>query len=412
MGEALSSTQRRRTFIALANPHFRLYMLGQVISVAGNWMQTVAQGWLVYQVTSSELWLGIVSFASGLPMLLISPMAGVMADRYDRRRVMMFGLTSEMLLIFLMALLTFFEIIEAWQIALLAVGIGIALAFSEPARQAFMKELVGNDALHSGIAINAMLRNSASIMGPALAGVLLVSVGAAWCFLLNSFSFLAAIATLHIVQIGFPAEQKIVQPAWQALREGLAYIAYHQTLAPILFLATTLGVFGINAVIVLMPAFAVVALDSPTVAFTMMSMALGIGSLLGSGLSVRFGNRLGRGKLAILLGLGMPIILLIYSQVTTIPAAVVAMGFIGFGFTMFFVNSNVMIQTEVPDEYRGRVVSIWALQRFGLSPIIALFIGILAQFTSVIIALSFLAGLTLCISCGIAYRAKSVRTIQ
>ena len=387
-------------------------MFGQVISVAGNWMQTVAQGWLVYQLTGSELWLGIVAFASGLPMLLISLFAGVIADRYAKRRVMMFGLTIEMLLIASMAALTFLGIITAEIVALLAVGIGSALAFSEPARQAFMKELVGHEVLHSGIAINAMLRNTASIMGPALAGILLITVGAAWCFLINSLSFLAAIITLYVVKVRYPATANQVEVPLQALRTGLTYIAKHTTLAPILALATVMGVFGINAVMVLLPAFTAVALNSPTVAFTLMSAALGLGSLLGSSLSVRLGNRWGRGRLALRLSLVMPIVILVLSQMRSIPVAVGLMGFLGFGFTMFFVNGNVMLQTEVTDEYRGRVVSLWALQRFGLSPILALFIGLFAHLTDVVTALASFALLTLTIGLWIGQRATSIRTIK
>lgn len=248
------------TFIAFRNPAFRLYMLGQVISVAGNWMQTVAQGWLVYQLTGSELWLGIVAFASGTPMLLISPFAGVIADRYAKRRVMIMALIFEMVLIFSMAILAFLDMITAWQIAVLAIGIGTALAFSEPARQAFIKELIGKETLPSGIAINAMLRNTASIVGPALAGILLATVGPGWCFLLNSFSFLAAIITLYIVQVAYSSEKVKAQAPLKALREGLSFVRQHPVLAPVLTLTTIMGVLGINSVLVLMPAFASIAL--------------------------------------------------------------------------------------------------------------------------------------------------------
>lgn len=400
------------TFIAFRNPAFRLYMLGQVISVAGNWMQTVAQGWLVYQLTGSELWLGIVAFASGTPMLLISPFAGVIADRYAKRRVMIMALIFEMVLIFSMAILAFLDMITAWQIAVLAIGIGTALAFSEPARQAFIKELIGKETLPSGIAINAMLRNTASIVGPALAGILLATVGAGWCFLLNSLSFLAAIITLYIVQVAYPSEKLKAQAPLKTLREGLSFVRHHAVIAPILTSATIMGVLGINSVLVLMPAFASIALHSPTWAFSLMSAGLGIGSLLGSSSSVRLSHIVGRGRLILILSVLMPLSILVFSQARSIPLAVGLTSILGFGFTSFFVNANITMQIEVPDEYRGRVVSLWALQRFGLSPIVALFIGLIAQITDVVTTLVILAFLTLIFGVWIGHRAKPIRHLK
>jgi MFS family permease len=190
-----------RTFAALQHHNFQLYFGGQLISVAGTWMQIIAQGWLVYQISHSELTLGIVGFASALPALLVSPWGGVVVDRVPKRSLLVVTQATAMLLAFILAALSFMGVVQVWHIVLLAGGLGFVNAFDGPGRQAFVVEMVGREDLTNAIAMNSMMFNSARIVGPAIGGLLLASVGASWCFLINGLTFLAVIAGLLAMQL-------------------------------------------------------------------------------------------------------------------------------------------------------------------------------------------------------------------
>src|SRR5512139_30047 len=182
------------TFSALRHRNFQLYFGGQLISNIGTWMQIIAQGWVVYQIGHSELILGLVAFASAIPVLMISPWAGVVVDRMPRRTLLMMTQSGAMILAFAMAALTFTDRIQEWQVILLAALLGVVNAFDAPARQAFVPEIVTRDDLPNAIAMNSMMFNSARVIGPAVAGLTLAAVGAAWCFTINGISFLAVLA--------------------------------------------------------------------------------------------------------------------------------------------------------------------------------------------------------------------------
>ena len=184
------------TFAALRHRNFQLYFGGQLISNAGTWMQVIAQGWLVYQLTHSDLALGIVGFAAAVPALIVSPWGGVVVDRVPNRTLLIITQASAMLLAFLLAALSFANVVQEWHIILLAGGIGLVNAFDGPGRQAFVVEMVGRDDLPNAIALNSLMVNSARVIGPALGGILLAVVGAAWCFTINGISFLAVIIGL------------------------------------------------------------------------------------------------------------------------------------------------------------------------------------------------------------------------
>ncbi|HEX7973403.1 MAG TPA: MFS transporter, partial [Anaerolineales bacterium] len=192
---------RASTFAALRHRNFQLYFGGQLISVAGTWLQIIAQGWLVYQLTRSELALGIVSFASAIPVLVVSPFGGVLVDRVPKRNLLVITQTASMLLALILALLTFTNVVQEWHVILLAAALGLVNAFDAPARQAFVVEMVGREDLTNAIALNSLMFNGGRIIGPAAGGLLLAALGPAWCFLINGISFLAVIAGLLAMRL-------------------------------------------------------------------------------------------------------------------------------------------------------------------------------------------------------------------
>lgn len=312
-------------------------------------------------------------------MLILSPFAGVLADRWSRRRLLMIGYLLEMTLVLILAGLTITQQVEVWHVAIISIGVGITLAISEPSRQAFVHDLVGTTALNSGIALNSMMVNFASVVGPGIAGILLITVGAGWCFLINALTFLAIVALLIKINPPFAPLDIKHAPVWQQLREGLGYAVADKTIGPLLAQAIIINVIGIGMVVTLLPAFADQVLDSPTVAYTALNVALGIGGFIGSVFNVWLGRRLGRGRVVSFLALGLPWLALVYANLHWVQLNVALMVLLGIGYSLFFVTTNILIQTHVPNQMRGRVVSLWSLNRFGIGPIGALVTGVLAD---------------------------------
>lgn len=386
------------TLSALRYPNFRLYTIGQLISMPGTWMQRIAQGWLIFELTDSELWLGLVAFASGLPTLLLSPFAGVLADRISRRSIWIVTQALEMLCALMLAFLTFQDTVQIWHIMAIAFIVGTTSAFGEPARLAFIRDLVGTKDLSSGIALSAIIANTSVVIGPSLAGILLLKIGAAWCFLLNGISFLAVIFVLFLIHTSETPHANEQDRPLQQLREGLNFSRHHKTIAPMLIIGAAINIFGTNMFLTLLPAFASIELHSPKVAYAALNAAFGFGGLMGSVINLWLGRRFGRGHIMTLMAVLMPSTIFIVSQITLLPLAVIITGLAGFCSTSFFVTTNVLIQMEVSDEFRGRVISLWALNRFGLAPIGALFIGMIADSigTSEMMAIGGLIAFIIC----------------
>lgn len=367
-----------RTFAAFQHRNYQLYFLGQLISVAGTWMQIIAQGWLVYQISQSELTLGIVGFASAIPALLISPWGGVVVDRVPKRNLLVTTQASAMGLAFILAALTFTGQVQVWHIILLAAGLGVVNAFDAPARQAFVVEMVGRDEMTNAIAMNAIMFNSARVIGPALAGLTLVAVGAAWCFLLNGLSFLAVITSLLAMRL--PARPLISRttPPWQQLTSGLRYVKGQPILFALLLLALVFSVFGISYG-TLLPAFADKVLHVGVAGFSAINAASGLGAVCGAFIVARYGDREKRGQWLVWANLAFPIILLAFAYNPIFYLSLVLAFGVGVGFMLQFTLINTLLQTHVADDMRGRVLSLYTLTFFGFSPFGNLAIGTLAE---------------------------------
>ena len=367
----------RETFISLRHPNYRLWFAGQLVSLFGTWMQTTAQGFLVYELTGSPAYLGYVGFAAGMPSWLFTLYGGVVADRIPRRRLLMITQTAMMGLAFTLAYLTFSGRVQPWHIIGLAFLLGVANAFDAPARQAFTIELVGRQDLTNAIALNATIFNSAMIVGPALGGILYALAGAAWCFVINAVSFVAVIAALGLMRFDPTHAVEANGSAAGGLREGLSYVAHNGTVRGLIGSLGAFALLGIG-IVTLVPAWSVEVLGGTAATNGLLLSARGIGSLI-AGLMIAALSRYHiKGKLLTLGSFAMALALLAFSAIRLIPASLVAMAVIGWGFMLIINTINALVQGQVPDALRGRVMGIYTLVFFGTVPIGSLLAGVAA----------------------------------
>src|SRR5512135_890534 len=276
-----NSVRVPKTFKALQHRNFQLYFGGQLISVAGTWMQAIAQAWVVYQLTHSDFWLGVVAFAAAIPGLIITPFGGVIVDRVPKRRLLVITQSSAMILAFILAALSFLNVVQVWHIVALAFGLGIVNAFDGPGRQAFVVEMVGREDLPNAIAINSMMFNGARVIGPAIGGVLLATVGTAWCFFINGVSFLAVIVCLLLMRLTPRTRELKIGSPWTDLKHGLRYVLLHREIFALLMLALIFSVFGISYNTVL-PAFIDQILHVDATGYGVVNAFIGAGAVVGA----------------------------------------------------------------------------------------------------------------------------------
>ncbi|HVO68995.1 MAG TPA: MFS transporter [Aggregatilineaceae bacterium] len=388
-------------------PAFRLYFTGQLVSVTGTWMQAVAQQIVVFNLTHSEFALGLVAAAQGLPALILSPFAGVIVDRYPKRRLLIITQSLMMVLAFVMAWLYFVNQLQVWHIVALSLGLGVANALDAPARQAFVVEMVGHPALSSGVVMNSMMFNSARVIGPAVGGIALYTLGAGWCFFLNGASFLAVIVSLLLMRVVerpfLTGRIAIIGP----LKEGFAFARSHPTIRPLLLLAASASLFT-STFATLIPAFASQILHDTTEGTSALYTAQGLGAALAALLVARMTNTGRRGTLLGYVALSAPLFVIAFSLTRSYVTALPVVGFAGLTGIAQFILMNTLIQNEVPDEYRGRVMALYTLTFFGLSPFSNLAIGVLAQWTSTPFAIGLYGVVALVCAAAIFWRAPQL----
>lgn len=386
--------RRIQTFRALQHDNFRLYLFGQLISLAGTWMQIVAQGWLVYELSRSEAMLGVVGFASAIPALVVTPWAGVMIDRTRKRDLLLLTQVAAMVLALILAGLTFAEVVQVWHIVVLAVLLGVVNAFDGPARQAFVVEMVGARDLPNAIALNSMTFNAARVIGPAFGGVLLATVGSAWCFTFNGLSFLAVIISLLAMRLNPVQLLHDRSSPWQQLKSGIQYAAARPELRGLLLLAFFFSTFGISYNTVL-PSFVDRLLNGGAAGFGMMTAASGIGAVTGALLVATFSDRGHRGEWLYYAAMGFPVVLALFAFNRSFPLALVLAVLLGVGFMLQFTLINTLLQTRVSNEMRGRVMSLYTLTFFGFTPFGNLALGALSEGIGMSLAITLAAILTL-----------------
>lgn len=402
--------RRSGTFKALRHRNFQLYVGGQLVSLAGTWMQSIAQGWLVYQISGSEAMLGVVGFAGAIPAVLISPWAGVVIDRVDRRKLLVATQVASMLLAFVLAALTFSGLVQVWQVVLLAVCLGAVNSFDSPARQAFVVEMVGRDDLPNAIALNSMTFNAGRIIGPAFGGLLLATVGSAWCFAINGLSFLAVIVSLLAMRLTPTPRRPETASPWQQLKSGVLYAGRHPELRALLLLALFFSTFGISYMTVL-PAFADRVLHGGATGFGLLTSMAGLGAVTGAFIVATYGDRGYRGRILFTAAMLFPAVLALFALNSNFLVSLFLAYLLGVGFMFQFTLLNTLLQTRVEDSMRGRVMSLYTLTLFGFSPFGNLLVGALSESIGLNQALLLMAAITLLSAIVIFWRTPQLRRL-
>jgi MFS family permease len=363
---------------SLRHRNFRLFFSGQLISLIGTWMQTIAQAWLVYRITGSSLLLGVVGFAGQIPIFILSPLGGLAADRWNRQKIVIGTQVASMLLAFVLAALTLLHIVKTWEIITLAALLGAVNAFDIPGRQSFLIEMVSRDDLMNAIALNSSMFNGARVIGPAIAGILVSRIGEGWCFFANGASYIAVIAGLLMMKLPPYRPVPAGTSPFEHIAEGFRYI---QRTAPILALITLIGIVSLVAVpySVLMPIFADQILHRGAHGLGILMGSAGVGALLGA---LTLASRRGVKGLGTVVGFaamafGVSLILFAFSKIFWL--SVVLLVPVGYGVMLQMSSSNTLIQAMVPDELRGRAMAMYTMMFMGMAPIGSLLSGLFAD---------------------------------
>ena len=402
----------RRMFRALRHPAYRLFWSGNLISNSGTWIYTLAQGWLVLELTNSPMWLGLVGFTTWIPLLLFTPFGGVVADRSDRRRVMLAAQSALMILAFLLALLTSLGIINIWHILVLSFLSGSAMALNTPAYQASVPELVEAKDLTNAIALNSAQYNLSRMLGPALAGLALDRIGVAGCFYLNGFSFLALLLALTRIRFPFPhiSQASSAGQIWDPLLASFRYL-HHRPVLRTLILLEALASFCGMPYVMLMPVFARDVLQVGPRGFGYLMGAAGFGALSGALLLAWRGDRSRKGAFALRSSLVFYAALVVFALSRRFDLALAALALNGAAMVTTISTINNLLQKYVAPEMRGRIMAIHAMAFLGLAPIGGLLAGALAERVGAPAALASFCLAALAVTFVVRLRIRELRDL-
>ena len=369
-----------RALRALGHRNYRLFFSGQLISLIGTWMQSVGEMWLVYRLTHSSLLLGTAGFFSQIPVFILAPFGGMLADTRDRRRILVATQTSAMILAGILATLTLTGVVRVWHVFTLAALLGIVNAVDIPTRQAFVADLVARDDLMNAIALNSSMFNGARVVGPAVAGILVASIGEGWCFFANSVSYIAVITGLLMMTFAGQRQRKqqMEISAFEHIAEGFRFVFAAPAIRALMMLLGAVSLFGISYA-VLMPIFADQIFHAGAHGLGILMGFSGGGALIGA-ITLAFKKRVK--------GLGTWV---------TVSAAMFGVGLMAFSFSRHFwlscglivcagfammvqmSSSNTLIQSMVPDRLRGRVMAVYSMMFMGMAPLGSLLAGSVAE---------------------------------
>ncbi len=360
-------------FRALQHRNFQLFFVGQLISLIGTWMDTVAEAWLVYRLTGSSLLLGTVAFAGQIPVFLLAPVGGMVADRWNRRSIVVATQTASMILAGILAALTLSGRVKVWEVVALASLMGVVNAFDIPARQAFLVEMVGREDLMNAIALNSSMFNGARVIGPAIAGILVASIGEGWCFFANSVSYIAVIAGLLMMKIS-PRAIEAPTSALEHIAEGFRFV---RNTKPIFALLLLLGLVSLVAMpySVLMPIFAARILHGNARTLGTLMGATGVGALTGALILASRTGLKGLSKWVAFSCMGFGTALILFSLSRWYFVSIAFLVPVGFCMMVQMASSNTLIQAMVPDRLRGRTMAVYSMMFMGMAPLGSLLAG-------------------------------------
>jgi MFS family permease len=366
-------------FRALRHPNYRLYFIGQSISLIGTWVTRLASSWLVYRLTESEFLLGLVTFVGQIPSLVLSPIAGVYIDRWNRHRVLVVTQVLAMCQSAMLAFLTLTGRITVADVLILQAMQGLINAFDTPARQSFVVQMVDDRGdLPNAIALNSALVNSSRMIGPAIGGVLIAAVGEGWCFALDAVSYVFVIGSLLAMHVTWAAKAADDTPVITALAAGFKYVSGFAPVRSGLLLVALISTLGMPYQ-VLMPVMASEVLGGGANTLGVLMTATGLGALVGSVYLASRHTVLGLGRRIAQAAILFGVALIAFSQSTNLWLSLVLLPFSGAGFIVTLAATNTVVQTVVPEPLRGRVMSFYAMSFLGTAPVGSLAAGFAAE---------------------------------
>jgi MFS family permease len=374
----MTEAARRYGFGALAHRNFRLFLFGQTVSLTGTWMQSIAQGWLVLQLTDSPFYLGLVSALGSLGVLMFTLYAGVVADRTDKRRVVIITQSLLMVQAFLLAALVASGRVTVGSVMLLAAFLGVVSAFDIPTRQAFIVEMVGKEDLMNAIALNTSIFNLSRVLGPVVAGFLIGPLGVAACFFLNGVSYLAVIASLLAMRLPPWVPRPAAGSAWQGFREVVAFLRSDRRARTLVVLTAITSIFGFPF-LVLMPVFARDVLRVGAAGYGALTASVGLGAVAGAlGVAV-LSRRIRKGRTLVVAGTSFGLLVALFAQSRWFALSVALLALVGCAMIVNNALTNTLLQTLVPDHLRGRVMGFYSFMFVGMAPIGAFQAGAVAE---------------------------------
>ncbi len=368
-----------KTFVSLRNTNFRLFFTGQSISLLGFWIQQTALSWLIYDLTGSRFLLGFIAALNTFPLLFLSALGGVLADRYPKRIILIGTQVLAMIIAFILAFLAYFNLLEIWHIMLIAVLSGIIFAIDLPTKQAFMVDMVGKNDLNNAIALNSSIVNAARMIGPAIAGALMVKFNMGICFLSNAIAIIPILGVLTRIKSISAEVCHTSESIINSFMNGFSYVRKNKIILHLLLLMMIMGLFG-SAYTILLPAIAKDLLMQQEKGYAMMVSFNGIGSLFGALFVAYLGNSKKRNYFVYIGLLIFCISIILLALTKHYYFSLILLPLTGFGIVTYFSTSNTIIQSSIEDEYRGRVMGISTLVFGGMIPIGNLLTGLSAQY--------------------------------
>ncbi|QQG44768.1 MAG: MFS transporter [Candidatus Roizmanbacteria bacterium] len=378
IGENISLLKKIfKAFPAFNHHNYRLWFSGQLISVIGNWMQMIATGWLVLELTNSPFWVGAISALGSLPILIFSLFSGVISDRFPKRKVLFIELTGAMILAFLLGFLILTHTVNIYFVAIISLLLGILISIDNPVRQAFTVDIVGRESLSSAIALNSAMFNGARVLGPTIAGFLISAVGLAGAFIGNGISYIAVLAALFFMKVKSTVHPIQNHPI-TAIKEGISYAYSHKIISILLLHAGACSIFGWSYATIL-PVIVKNIFHLNAAGLGFFNAASGVGALVGVFIVTLFSKKV-RPLVFILIGnILLVVSLILFSITTQVYPALFFLFLIGLGLILQMVIINTTIQHQVADHLRGRVLSLFSLMFLGMTPFGSFQIGYLAE---------------------------------